>query len=75
MDVEGKAEGIETQLVSLLGKLTGRTVTYAGGVHSMEDLRLLKELGQNRVNVTVGSALDLFGGNLSFQEILDFCKE
>ena len=41
----------------------------------MEDLRLLKELGQNRVNVTVGSALDLFGGNLSFQEILDFCKE
>ena len=75
VDVEGKAEGIETQLVSLLGKLTGRTVTYAGGVHSMEDLRLLKELGQNRVNVTVGSALDLFGGNLSFQEILDFCKE
>ena len=75
VDVEGRAEGIETQLVRLLGKLTGRTVTYAGGVHSMKDLRLLKELGQNRVNVTVGSALDLFGGNLSFQEILDFCKE
>ena len=36
-------------------------VTYAGGVHSYEDIGLIKKLGQNRVNVTAGSALDLFG--------------
>lgn len=70
VDVEGKAQGIETILVKLLGDWTGRPVTYAGGVHSFEDLRLLKELGKNHVNVTIGSALDLFGGEMKFEEVL-----
>ena len=56
VDVEGKARGIEQDLVKNLGGYTGNPVTYAGGVHSMEDLLLLKEVGRNRMNVTIGSA-------------------
>ena len=73
VDVEGKASGIEKELVSLLGDWGKIPLTYAGGVHSFEDLRLIKELGHNRVNVTIGSALDLFGGGMKFEEVIAFC--
>lgn len=74
VDVEGMANGIEEDLVALLGSYTDRAVTYAGGVHDFHDLELIKSLGKNRVNVTIGSALDLFGGSLKWEEVLDFCK-
>ena len=73
VDVEGKAGGIEKELVSLLGAWGKIPLTYAGGVHSFEDLRLIKELGHNRVNVTIGSALDLFGGSMKFEDVIAFC--
>jgi len=73
VDVEGKGQGIDPELVKLLGGCKERPVTYAGGVHDYEDLKCLKEFGQNHVNVTVGSALDLFGGKLAFEEVLKFC--
>ncbi len=73
VDVEGKAGGIEKELVSLLGNWGKIPLTYAGGVHSFEDLRLIKELGHNRVNVTIGSALDLFGGSMKFEDVIAFC--
>lgn len=75
VDVEGKANGIETALCEMLGQFTMRPVTYAGGVHSFEDLRLLKELGNGHVNVTIGSALDLFGGTMKFEDVIAFCRE
>ena len=75
VDVEGKSKGIEKEVVTLLGKYEGRPVTYAGGVHSYEDIGLIKKLGQNRVNVTAGSALDLFGGELSWKQVLAMCRE
>lgn len=74
VDVEGKASGIEGELVSMLGEFPDRPVTYAGGVHNFDDLCKLKELGNNRVNVTIGSALDLFGGDMKFAEVLEYCK-
>lgn len=74
VDVEGKAEGIEQELVKLLGTYEGNAVTYAGGIHSMEDLSLLRELGNGRVHATIGSALDLFGGYLPFEDIVKFCN-
>lgn len=74
VDVEGKAEGIEEELAKLLGEWQSIPITYAGGVHSYEDLQLLKRLGNNRLNVTVGSALDLFGGNLSWEKVVNLCK-
>lgn len=72
VDVEGKAQGIEQELVRRLGEWGKIPITYAGGVSSLADLKLLRELGCNRINVTVGSALDLFGGSLKFEEILDY---
>ena len=70
VDVEGKARGVEKELVELLSEYTERPVTYAGGVGSMEDLEVLRVSGKNRVDVTVGSALDLFGGKLPFEKLV-----
>lgn len=67
VDVEGKASGIETELAALLSGYEKRPVTYAGGVGSMEDIRILEEYGKGRLDVTVGSALDLFGGTIPFE--------
>ena len=74
VDVEGKASGIEAELAGLLGAWGKLPITYAGGVHSYDDLRLLRELGKNRLNVTVGSALDLFGGKLEWRKVLGICR-
>ena len=73
VDAEGKSGGIETELVKTLAKYKGKPVTYAGGVHSYEDLKLLKELGEGRIHVTIGTALDLFGGALEFEKIVKMC--
>lgn len=70
VDVEGRASGIEEEVAALLGRMDGIPVTYAGGVSSLADVRKLKKLGKNRVDVTIGSALDLFGGSLPFSDVL-----
>jgi phosphoribosylformimino-5-aminoimidazole carboxamide ribotide isomerase len=75
VDVEGKARGIETQVASLLGGWGKLPVTYAGGVSSFEDLEALRELGQNRLDVTIGSALSIFGGNMDFEEVVRYLAE
>ena len=74
VDVEGKSRGIEREVAKLLGDWAKIPITYAGGVHDFEDLDLLKKLGQNKVDVTIGSALDLFGGSMSFEKVLDYIK-
>ena len=75
VDVEGKAKGIEKELVKLLGEWGKIPVTYAGGVGSFEDLWELKKLGNNRLNVTIGSALDLFGGPMVYDKVLQYMNE
>ena len=75
VDVEGKARGIETQVASLLGGWRKLPVTYAGGVSSFEDLEVLKKLGQNRLDVTIGSALSIFGGSMDFEEVVRYLAE
>lgn len=70
VDVEGKAQGIEREIVRLLGAHSAIPATYAGGVHDYSDIDVIRQEGQNRVNVTIGSALDLFGGGLSVEEVL-----
>lgn len=69
VDVEGKVNGIEEDVVELL-KDSPIPVTYAGGVSSLEDILLIKKLSAGKVNVTVGSALDLFGGHLPYEEVI-----
>ena len=75
VDVEGKANGVEKNLVSILSKSEENTITYAGGVGSFSDLEELKQLGKNRINVTIGSALDLFGGTMDYAKVLKKCRE
>lgn len=75
VDVEGKASGIERELVELLGSWNRIPVTYAGGVGSFTHLNQLKEWGQGHLNVTIGSALDLFGGTMAFTDVLHFLEK
>ena len=72
VDVEGKAEGIEEDLVEILGNWNKIPITYAGGVHTFDDLRKLRELGHDKIHVTIGSALDLFGGTMKFEDVLSY---
>ena len=74
VDVEGKAEGIEKELAAFLGVWGGTTMTYAGGVHSYRDLWYLSDLTQGKMNVTIGSALDIFGGKMKWAKVLEMCK-
>ena len=62
-DVEGLCQGIDAELVELLGNWEKLPVTYAGGAATMADLLLVEQVGHGVVDVTVGSALDLFGGS------------
>lgn len=75
-DVEGKCQGIEKDLVIILDNWLSELskefpITYAGGVGSYDDISTLKALSHNKINVTIGSALDLFGGKLEFDKILE----
>lgn len=73
--VEGTGSGIDVELVRILAEHSGVPVTYAGGIGSYSDLELLKELSGGRMNYTVGSALDLFGGTLEFDKIVTIYNE
>ncbi len=74
VDVEGRISGIDRELVDLLGQFDKIPITYAGGVSSYEDLQVLKKLGRNHVDVTIGSALDLFGGHMKLQDVINYCE-
>lgn len=74
-DVEGKKEGIDEELVTLLAHCSPIPLTYAGGVGSIDDLKRIRDCGNKKVDVTVGSALDLFGGNLKYKEIISWMKK
>lgn len=60
--VEGKQQGGDLELVRRLADLSPLPVTYAGGLHTVADILAVREAGQGRIDYTVGSALDIFGG-------------
>jgi phosphoribosylformimino-5-aminoimidazole carboxamide ribotide isomerase len=63
VDVEGLCRGIDSGLVEKIGGWSAIPVTYAGGASSLQDLEEVTRLGQGRVDLTIGSALDIFGGS------------
>lgn len=75
VDVEGKQSGIQRELVELLGAWGKLPITYAGGVHDFSDLEAVKVLGKGNLHVTIGSALDLFGGTLAYKDVLEYVKK
>lgn len=75
VDVEGKQRGIEVRLVEELGRWSPIPTTYAGGATSLADLDRVDALGRGRVDLTIGSALDLFGGPIPFAEVVRWQRE
>lgn len=69
VNVEGTGTGVDQELLRLLALDCPVPITYAGGIASMEDIRAIRDIGKNKINFTVGSALDLFGGTLPFEKI------
>jgi len=74
VDVEGRQQGMDEELIALLAAYSPIPCVYAGGVRSLEDLKRLNEAGSGRIDVTVGSALDLFGGPLPYRDVVSFCR-
>lgn len=74
-DVEGLQRGIDHELVAKLGEWCTIPVTYAGGGRSLQDLELVKNLSGAKVDLTIGSALDIFGGSgVKFDECVEWNK-
>ena len=71
VDVEGKRSGMEEQLVHMLGQWGKIPITYAGGISSEDDLERFRSLGGGQLDFTIGSALDLFGGTVSYRKIVN----
>ncbi len=74
-DVEGKSGGVDEELISILSEWDGIPITYAGGVSSYDDILKVKEMSRGRLNLSIGSALDLYGGPLNFETMLSYCKD
>lgn len=72
-DVEGLQAGIDSDLISLLGNLVSIPTTYAGGAQSLGDLDMVNSLSNGKVDLTIGSALDIFGGSgVTLQDCVDW---
>ncbi len=75
-DVEGRCQGVEEAVIRKLARWSPLPVTYAGGVRHLADLQLIRDLGEGRVDATVGSALDIFGGHgMTYAEAVQFHQQ
>ena len=75
VDVEGLCRGVDLELVQKLGAWTPLPMTYAGGARSLEDLESVTRAGQGKVDLTIGSALDIFGGSgVKYEDVVNFNK-
>jgi phosphoribosylformimino-5-aminoimidazole carboxamide ribotide isomerase len=76
VDVEGQCRGIDQELVSNLGQWSPIPTTYAGGAKSLADLAAVTRLGQGRIDLTIGSALDIFGGSgVRYEDAVAFNRQ
>ncbi|MEC1179838.1 phosphoribosylformimino-5-aminoimidazole carboxamide ribotide isomerase [Metasolibacillus meyeri] len=75
VDVEGKRGGMQEDLVRQLADWTTIPTTYAGGVRSLDDLQKFKAIAQGKLHITIGSALDIFGGDLAYTDVVHYCQK
>ncbi len=74
-DVEGKGSGVDEELIGMLSDWDGIPITYAGGVGSYDDILRVKEIGRGRINLSIGSAMDLYGGSLNYETVLSYFQD
>ncbi len=74
-DIEGRTGGVDEELIARLAEWDGIPITYAGGVSSYDDILSVKEIGRGRINLTIGSALDIYGGSLNYETVLDYFRD
>lgn len=72
VDVEGKSAGIEEGLVEMLAGVQGIPITYAGGISSLDELERFRRVSGGRLDFTIGSALDLYGGDIPYDEVKNY---
>jgi len=76
VDVEGLCRGIDHELVEKLGEWSPIPTTYAGGANSLEDLEKVTLVGKGKIDLTIGSALDIFGGTgVRYDEVVAFNRK
>jgi len=76
VDVEGLCRGIDRELVVNLGQWSPLPTTYAGGANSLTDLEDVTRLGGGKVDLTIGSALDIFGGKgVRYDDVVAFNRK
>jgi phosphoribosylformimino-5-aminoimidazole carboxamide ribotide isomerase len=76
VDVEGLCRGIDGDLVEKIGRWSPIPMTYAGGANSLADLETVTKLGQGKVDLTIGSALDIFGGTgVNYEDCVSFNRK
>ena len=75
VDAEGKSMGPSEGVLRILSEFDGCPVTYAGGISSYEDIKMISSLGADKVDITIGSALDLYGGKLDFAKVCEMCRK
>ena len=69
VDVEGTGSGMETELVKILAEQESKPITYAGGIGSVNAVEAFREASGGRLDFTIGSALDIFGGTISYDAV------
>lgn len=74
VDVEGKQQGMDEALIALLAEHAPIPCVYAGGVRNFDDLEKLRTVGHGKIDVTIGSALDLFGGTMPYRDVVKRCR-
>jgi phosphoribosylformimino-5-aminoimidazole carboxamide ribotide isomerase len=76
VDVEGLCKGIDSELVEKLAEWTTVPTTYAGGASSLRDLEEVTRLGKGKIDLTIGSALDIFGGSgVKYEDVVAYNRK
>jgi phosphoribosylformimino-5-aminoimidazole carboxamide ribotide isomerase len=75
VDVEGRRQGIDAPLVRFLAAAVPIATTYAGGIRSIDDLEEVRNSGKDRIDATIGSALDIFGGTLKYTDVVKWHRK
>ena len=70
VDVEGKQKGLDKNLIEKICPVGEHRIVYAGGIHTLEEIKYLRDKSEGKLDFSIGSSLDIFGGHLKYQDII-----